>query len=276
MGSPRSDPKPHLSIKLVIRNSPHIKHKWLLIPGKPHSENRFSGLPPIADRRQRAERFVCGVARFRSHRFGDHADRRLQPLDSFALHSGQAVHMANEAGAHFIISVHHQTFRFSAEGFREPIERFQAALRETPERIALREIGETFVLPEMPIFRSPLSVHSHEAIYARSRRPGSAGQAVQPHYAAAPWPDIAPPRTDTIPIPPFAIRFPAVARWRAAAQSRRRLPRKKRIDREPREHQIGALNMVEQHAAQVLKNIGRRQGPRPAGSGVEEGPVREV
>jgi hypothetical protein len=55
--------------------------------------------------------------------------------------------MANEAGAHFIIPVHHQTFRFSAEGFREPIERFQAALHKTPERIALREIGETFVLP---------------------------------------------------------------------------------------------------------------------------------
>jgi hypothetical protein len=55
--------------------------------------------------------------------------------------------MANEGGAHFIMPVHHQTFRFSAEGIREPIERFQAALRETPERIALREIGETFVLP---------------------------------------------------------------------------------------------------------------------------------
>ena len=34
----------------------------------------------------------------------------------------------------------------ASEGFREPIERFQAALHETPERIALREIGETFVL----------------------------------------------------------------------------------------------------------------------------------
>jgi len=30
---------------------------------------------------------------------------------------------------------------------REPIERFQAALSNGPERIALREIGETFVLP---------------------------------------------------------------------------------------------------------------------------------
>jgi L-ascorbate metabolism protein UlaG (beta-lactamase superfamily) len=59
----------------------------------------------------------------------------------------QAVQMANEAGAHFIMPVHHQTFRLSAEAFHEPIERFQAALRKTPERIALREIGETFVLP---------------------------------------------------------------------------------------------------------------------------------
>jgi len=59
----------------------------------------------------------------------------------------QAVQMANDAGAQFIMPVHHQTFRLSFEPFREPIERFEAALRDTPERIALREIGETFVLP---------------------------------------------------------------------------------------------------------------------------------
>jgi L-ascorbate metabolism protein UlaG (beta-lactamase superfamily) len=59
----------------------------------------------------------------------------------------QAVQMANEAGAHFIMPVHHQTFRLSAEDFHEPIERFKAALQKSPERIALREIGETFVLP---------------------------------------------------------------------------------------------------------------------------------
>lgn len=59
----------------------------------------------------------------------------------------QAVTMATAAGARFIMPVHHQTFRLSFEPFREPIERFQAALRQTPERIALREIGETFVLP---------------------------------------------------------------------------------------------------------------------------------
>jgi L-ascorbate metabolism protein UlaG (beta-lactamase superfamily) len=59
----------------------------------------------------------------------------------------QAVEMANAAGTRFIMPVHHQTFRLSFEPFREPIERFEAALRNSPERIALREIGETFVLP---------------------------------------------------------------------------------------------------------------------------------
>jgi L-ascorbate metabolism protein UlaG (beta-lactamase superfamily) len=58
----------------------------------------------------------------------------------------QAVQMANAAGARFVAPVHQQTFRLSLEPFREPIERFEAALSKTPERIALREIGETFVL----------------------------------------------------------------------------------------------------------------------------------
>src|SRR5438105_439764 len=59
----------------------------------------------------------------------------------------QAIEMANAAGAQFIMPVHHQTFRLSFEPFREPIERFTTALQDTPERIALREIGETFLLP---------------------------------------------------------------------------------------------------------------------------------
>ena len=59
----------------------------------------------------------------------------------------QAIEMANAAGAQFIMPVHHQTFRLSFEPLREPIERFQAALSNTPERIALREIGETFIFP---------------------------------------------------------------------------------------------------------------------------------
>jgi L-ascorbate metabolism protein UlaG (beta-lactamase superfamily) len=59
----------------------------------------------------------------------------------------QAVQMANAAAARFIVPVHHQTFRLSFEPLREPIERFEATLSETPERIALREIGQIFVLP---------------------------------------------------------------------------------------------------------------------------------
>ncbi|MEO5720534.1 MAG: MBL fold metallo-hydrolase [Chthoniobacterales bacterium] len=59
----------------------------------------------------------------------------------------EAIAMANAAGAEYIMPVHHQTFRLSAEPFREPIERFQSALRDQPERVALREIGETFRLP---------------------------------------------------------------------------------------------------------------------------------
>jgi L-ascorbate metabolism protein UlaG (beta-lactamase superfamily) len=59
----------------------------------------------------------------------------------------EAIQMANAAGARFIMPVHHQTFRLSFEPFREPVERFEAALKNEPERIAVREIGETFVFP---------------------------------------------------------------------------------------------------------------------------------
>ncbi|MDQ6624739.1 MAG: hypothetical protein M3Y69_01165, partial [Verrucomicrobiota bacterium] len=58
----------------------------------------------------------------------------------------QAVRMADAAGADHIMPVHHQTFRLSAEPFRGPIERFEAALQSAPERIATREIGDTFRL----------------------------------------------------------------------------------------------------------------------------------
>ena len=58
----------------------------------------------------------------------------------------QAIAMANMAGADHIMPIHHQTFRLSAEPFREPIERFEDALQREPERIALRGIGETFRL----------------------------------------------------------------------------------------------------------------------------------
>lgn len=58
----------------------------------------------------------------------------------------EAVAMADAAGAEHIMPIHHQTFRLSAEPFLEPSERFAAALAREPERVALREIGETFTL----------------------------------------------------------------------------------------------------------------------------------
>jgi L-ascorbate metabolism protein UlaG (beta-lactamase superfamily) len=60
----------------------------------------------------------------------------------------QAVELANLAGANYIVPVHHQTFRLSNEPMGEPIERFEAALAAEPERIALRQIGQTFVCPD--------------------------------------------------------------------------------------------------------------------------------
>jgi L-ascorbate metabolism protein UlaG (beta-lactamase superfamily) len=79
-------------------------------------------------------------------------DLALMPIGAYdpwiASHATpeQAVAMANAAGARHIMPIHHQTFRLSAEPFREPIERFETALQREPHRIAVREIGETFQL----------------------------------------------------------------------------------------------------------------------------------
>jgi L-ascorbate metabolism protein UlaG (beta-lactamase superfamily) len=63
----------------------------------------------------------------------------------------QAVDMANQARAQFVVPVHHQTFRLSREPMDEPIQRFRRALPAA--RIALSNIGETFVLPDGPSLR---------------------------------------------------------------------------------------------------------------------------
>jgi len=61
----------------------------------------------------------------------------------------QAVEMAEMAGARYIAPVHHQTFRLSDEPMTEPIERLQVALEHESDRLALKRIGETFVLPKV-------------------------------------------------------------------------------------------------------------------------------
>jgi L-ascorbate metabolism protein UlaG (beta-lactamase superfamily) len=56
----------------------------------------------------------------------------------------QAVQMANEGNVDSFMPVHHKTFPIGKEPIAEPMQRLDAAIEK--ERIALREIGETFVL----------------------------------------------------------------------------------------------------------------------------------
>jgi len=58
----------------------------------------------------------------------------------------QSVAMADAAGARLFVPIHHKTFRLSEEGFNEPIERAEAALIEEPDRLALRDVGDTAVI----------------------------------------------------------------------------------------------------------------------------------
>ena len=60
----------------------------------------------------------------------------------------QALQMANDAGARYLVPIHHQTFRLSEEPMNEPIERFTAALDREPQRLAIRQVGESFVCPK--------------------------------------------------------------------------------------------------------------------------------
>jgi L-ascorbate metabolism protein UlaG (beta-lactamase superfamily) len=56
----------------------------------------------------------------------------------------QAWQMANDAGAEFVLPVHHQTFHLSREPRLEPIERILQAAGSAPERVALQSIGQEF------------------------------------------------------------------------------------------------------------------------------------
>ncbi len=58
----------------------------------------------------------------------------------------EAWSMANQAGAEFVLPVHHQTFQLSREPHLEPIERIMNAAGSHPDRIALEKIGGEFHL----------------------------------------------------------------------------------------------------------------------------------
>ncbi|MBP7776176.1 MAG: MBL fold metallo-hydrolase [Acidobacteria bacterium] len=59
----------------------------------------------------------------------------------------QAVAMADAAGARLFVPVHHQSFVLSREPVHEPLERAEHMLRAERDRLAIREIGQTIVLP---------------------------------------------------------------------------------------------------------------------------------
>lgn len=54
----------------------------------------------------------------------------------------QALKMADDAGAEFILPIHHQTFQLGREPIHEPIERLSSALGSAPQRLALQQIGQ--------------------------------------------------------------------------------------------------------------------------------------
>ena len=58
----------------------------------------------------------------------------------------QALQMANDAGAKYVLPMHYYTFRFGRELSKEPIERLETALDGETERLGWREAGETFVV----------------------------------------------------------------------------------------------------------------------------------
>jgi L-ascorbate metabolism protein UlaG (beta-lactamase superfamily) len=89
------------------------------------------------------------TASFRSHRTLGPFEAAVMPIGAYDpwiwnhCTPEQAVAMADAAGARLLVPVHHQTFKLSREGAREPIERVEAALAREHGRLALRDVGET-------------------------------------------------------------------------------------------------------------------------------------
>lgn len=89
---------------------------------------------------------------FRDHRRHGPYDAAIMPIGAYDpwiwnhCTPEQAVVMADAAGARLFVPVHHQTFRLSREGDREPIDRADAALTREQGRLAIRDVGQTVVI----------------------------------------------------------------------------------------------------------------------------------
>ena len=92
---------------------------------------------------------TAGTPLFASYRRYGPYDAAIMPIGAYDPYiynhctPEQAVAMADAAGARLFVPIHHQSFQLSREPFLEPIERTLAALALEPNRLALREIGET-------------------------------------------------------------------------------------------------------------------------------------
>lgn len=90
--------------------------------------------------------------KFRGIRSSKRVDLAIMPIGAYNpwVHAHcnpeEALAMANDAGAEFVLPVHHQTFKLGNEGYREPIERLLAAVGSGEDRVAVREIGDEFCL----------------------------------------------------------------------------------------------------------------------------------
>jgi L-ascorbate metabolism protein UlaG (beta-lactamase superfamily) len=90
---------------------------------------------------------------FRAHRQFGPFDAAVMPIGAYDpwirnhCTPEQAVTMADAAGARLFVPVHHQSFALSREPITEPIERTERILAAERDRLAVRAIGQTIVLP---------------------------------------------------------------------------------------------------------------------------------
>jgi L-ascorbate metabolism protein UlaG (beta-lactamase superfamily) len=58
----------------------------------------------------------------------------------------QAWRMADHCGAHYLLPMHHSTFRLSYEPLHEPMERLLAAAGDEEHRVVVRDVGRQWAL----------------------------------------------------------------------------------------------------------------------------------
>jgi L-ascorbate metabolism protein UlaG (beta-lactamase superfamily) len=89
---------------------------------------------------------------FRSVRSSKPVELAIMPIGAYDpwIHAHcnpeQALAMADQAGAEFVLPVHHRTFQLSSEPYNEPIERLLEACAGARDRVSIQEIGEEFSL----------------------------------------------------------------------------------------------------------------------------------